>query len=114
MAGTPGKFLRGCLMVAAGIALLLLLLFAAAVGWGLYANDRAENNATAFCSAARPGQDIAVVLSRARGNGAPARGSHEGDVYRFWWYGWIFNAHQCVVTTAAGRVVSAQHVAQED
>jgi hypothetical protein len=110
----PRNTLLGCLKVALLLVLLMFLMFAGAVGWGIYANDRMQAEATAFCSAVKPGQDIASVLERARGDGAPSRSSHDGDVYRFHWQGWVFNAHECVVTTAAGRVVSAQHVAHED
>src|SRR5690348_869628 len=108
MGGALRKVLGGCLLAAAGICLLLALMLAAYVGWGVYANRRAEREAAAFCNAVKPGQDIAIVLERARGDGAPARSAHDGDAYRFWWYGMIFNARECVVTTAAGRVVSAR------
>ena len=106
--------LGGCLLAAAAFSLLLVLLFAAYVGWGVYANRRAEREAAAFCTAAKPGQPIALVLERARGEGAPARKAQDGDAYHFWWYGMIFSARECVVTTKAGRVVSAQQVVHED
>ena len=108
------KLLSGCLLAAAVISLLIAVMFAAAVGWGIYANDRAEREATAFCSAVKPGQDIAIVLERARGEGAPKRTAKDGEVYRFWWFGMIFNARECEVTTAAGRVVSARQIVQDD
>jgi hypothetical protein len=113
-AGTVRKVLGGCLLAAAGFCVLLIVLFAAYVGWGVYANQRAERQAAAFCSAAKPGQPIALVLERARGEGAPTRSAKDGEVYHFWWYGMIFNARECVVTSAAGRVVSTQQVNHED
>src|SRR6478735_8500182 len=113
MGGALRKELGGCLLAAAGISLLLALMFAAYVVWGVYANRRAERQAAAFCNSAKPGQPIAMVLERARGDGAPTRSAKDGEVYHFWWYGMIFSARECVVTTAAGRVVSAQQVAHD-
>ena len=108
------KLLVGCLLTCAALALLLVLLFAAFVGWGLYANDRAEKQATAFCRSVRPGEDIARVLERAKGEDPPKRSFQSEQVWHFYWFGMIFNAQECEVTTAGGRVQSARVVAHED
>ena len=108
------KILVGCLVAAASIVLLLVLLFAAYVAWGVYANHRADEQAKAFCAATRPGEDIARVLERAKGADAPRRSGRDGDTYRFWWYGMIFNASECAITTSGGRVVSTQFLEHRD
>ena len=114
MSGKMGKVLKGCLLVAAGLCLLVALLFAAMVGWSIYASDRAEKGATAFCAATRPGEDIARVLERARGVSAPMRHFNDGDTYYFVWQGTIFESRDCVVETSAGRVVSKRYVENRD
>jgi len=112
---TGKKVLIGCLVAAASFALLMIVLFAAYVGWGIYANDRAETEARAFCQATKPGEELARVLERAKGPNPPRRyGSDSDGVYHFYWYGMIFNAQECAVATKGGRVVSAQVIAHED
>jgi hypothetical protein len=109
------KILIGCLVAAAGFVLLIVVLFAAYVAWGIYANDRAETEARGFCQATRPGEMLEHVLERAKGPNPPDRYGNDSDgVYHFYWYGMIFNAQECAVTTAKGRVVSAQVIAHDD
>jgi hypothetical protein len=109
------KVLKGCLMAVAGISLLMALLFAAFVGWGVYANHRAESQADAFCRAVHPGEPIAEVEKRAQGTGAPGRSGKDSDeVYHYYWFGMIFTAHECRVATARGRVSSKQRFVQDD
>ncbi len=115
MAATLAKLAKGCLYVVAGISLLLALLFVAFVGWGVYANHRAETQADAFCRAVRPGEAIADVEKRARGENAPRRsGKDSDDVYHYYWYGMIFTSQECRVTTVGGRVATAKRFTQDD
>ena len=102
-------------MAVAGISLLLALLFAAFVGWGVYANHRAESQADAFCRAVRPGEAIADVEKRAQGEDAPRHSGKDSDeVYHYYWYGMIFTAQECRVSTAGGRVTSKRRFVQDD
>jgi hypothetical protein len=112
---TGKKILIGCLVAAASFALLVLVLFAAYVAWGIYANNRAQTQARAFCQATRPGEELAHVLARAKGPNPPDRFGNDSDgTYRFFWFGMIFNAQECEVTTAKGRVLSKQVLAHDD
>ena len=102
-------------MAVAGISLLLALAFATFVGWGVYANHRAESQADAFCKLVQVGEDIAGVEKRAQGEGAPKRSVKDRDeVYHYYWFGMIFTAHECRVATTQGRVASKQRLVQDD
>ena len=104
----------GCLLTCAAGALLLVLSFAAYVAWGLYANNRAAAQATAFCQRVKPGEDIARVLERAKGEDPPDRSFQHEGAWHFYWLGMIFNAQECEVAIAGDRVRSARVVAHED
>jgi len=112
--GKLRKVLGGCLMAAAGVSLLLVVLVAAAVGWGLHANGVADRQADAFCNAVKPGQQIASVLARAHEDSTLKRSFNDGGVYHFYWQGGVFYAGECEVGTAAGRVTAARRVSHDD
>src|SRR5205085_10213042 len=101
-------------LVAVGLALLFVVVVAAAVGWGLYANSVADRAANAFCQATRPGQALADLKQRAHADTAMKRSFNEGDVYHFHYQGGVFYAGECEVTVAAGRVATARTVTHDD
>jgi hypothetical protein len=113
-AGNARKVLGGCLKVAAGVSLLFVVLVAALVGWGLYANSVADRGAQAFCKATRSGEELAQLTERAHADHSMRKFYNDGDVYHFYWQGGIFYAGECEVSTAAGRVVSARQVTHDD
>jgi hypothetical protein len=112
--GKAGKVLKGCLLVAAGLSLLFVVLVAAAVGWGLYANRVADRAANAFCQATRAGESLADLKQRARADTAMKTSFNEGDVYHFYYQGGVFYAGECEVTVAAGRVATSRIVTHDD
>ena len=115
MGETLRRLGKGCLIAMAGFSLLLALLFATYVGWGVYANNRAESQADAFCRTVRPGEAIAEVEKRAQGENAPRRSGKDSDeVYHYFWYGMIFNSQECQVATARGLVTSKKRLVQDD
>jgi len=115
VAGLAGKLVKGCLMAVAGVSLFIALLFAAYVGWGVYANHRAQRQADAFCEAVRRGDDIMKVEARAKGEDGPRRSGHTSEgVYHYYWYGMIFNSQECEVSTVAGRVSATRRLVQDD
>jgi hypothetical protein len=101
-------------MFAAIVSLCFVLVVAAFVGWGLYANSVADRGAAAFCKATRNGEDLAHLKERAQADHSMRKFYNEGDVYHFYWQGGIFYAGECEVTTASGRVASSRQVTHDD
>jgi hypothetical protein len=114
MTSKARSFLAGCLKVAAGLALVLLLVVAAAVAWSLHANSVADGRAQAFCAASRPGEALAQMLQRAQADATIKQHYDEEGVHHFTWQGGMFYAAECKVKTASGRVVSALRANQDD
>lgn len=114
VAGKTSKFLRSCLLVAAGLSLLFVVLVAAAIGWGLYANSVADREANAFCKATQPGESLAGLKQRAQADTTMKHSFNEGEVYHFYYQGGVFYAGECEVTTAAGHVTTSRVVSHDD
>jgi hypothetical protein len=112
--GKASKVLKGCLLVAAGLSLLFVVLVAAAVGWGLHANSVADREAKAFCKATRTGESLPALLARAHADTTMKHHFNDGDVYHFYYQGGVFYAGECEVTTAAGRVATSRLVTHDD
>jgi hypothetical protein len=112
--GKARKLLKGCLLVAAGLSLLFVVLVAAAVGWGLHANSVADREANAFCKATQPGESLAELKQRAQADTTMKHSFNEGEVYHFYYQGGVFYAGECEVTTAAGHVASSRVVSHDD
>jgi len=112
--GKAGKVLKGCLLVAAGLSLLFVVLVGAAIGWGLYTNSVADREANAFCKATRPGESLAELEQRAHADTTMKHGFNEGEVYHFYYQGGVFYAGECEVTTTAGHVTTSRVVRHDD
>jgi hypothetical protein len=112
--GKARKLLKGCLLVAAGLSLLFVVLVAAAVGWGLHANSVADREANAFCKATQPGESLAELEQRAHADTTMKHGFNEGEVYHFYYQGGVFYAAECEVTVSTGRVAKSRIVTHDD
>ena len=108
------KGCKGCLIAAAVFAAVPVFLFAAYVGWGIYANDRAERESKAFCDAIRIGDPIARVDELARGEHAPKNRFETEDGFRYMYYGMIYTARECRVHLVEGRVTARELIVHED
>lgn len=67
----------------------------ALVAYGLYANDRAERNASAFCREAASVGAIADVVARAERESIRHYLAHQPEAYHFLFPGWVFNVGVC-------------------
>ena len=101
------KGCKGCLVAALVIAGVPVLLLVAYGVWGVYANDRAQRLATEFCAGVKPG-DTEAQLKDLAAQASPGNQFATDDGYRFLWYGMIFNASECRVKLAGGRVASKE------
>jgi hypothetical protein len=80
----------------------------------MYANERAETAAAALCAGTRIGDSIESVRARAEHADPKPRIATGPDQYRFTFQGAIFNARECVVSTAQGRVTARKTVLFND
>src|SRR5207342_1759 len=64
--GTTGKVLRGCLLAAGLLVLSMVAVVGLYIGWGLYANERAEKAANALCAGIRIGDPVDAVIAKAQ------------------------------------------------
>ena len=97
---------RGCLVTIAIFAAVPMLLVFAYVGWGVYANARAEDGSKAFCDAIRVGDPQARLDELAKGAHAPQNSFPTDDGRRYMYYGMIYTAYECRVVIVDGRVAS--------
>ena len=86
-------------------------LFAAVVGYGVYANSAAEQAARNLCANLQIGSDIDLALAggrdaRARHRGPYAREGSGAQVHDFEFQGWAFNMGVCRVGVAGGKITS--------
>jgi hypothetical protein len=91
---------------------ILVLLFAAYVGYWLYQDDRAHIAADKFCDAIATGSQASDTIDRAKSDGRRVLENQEGMAVHF--QGPIFNAYICEVTVANGKVVRRQVTAMDD
>jgi hypothetical protein len=114
MAGEARKILTGCLVAVGAFVLVLVLLLVAYGAWGAYANHRAEAAAERLCAGIRPGDRIEAVSRKAAASEPPARAIHDGDRHTFTYFGMIFSARECEVSTRDGRVTAKRVIVFDD
>lgn len=112
--GKGGKLLKGCLLAVGTLVLALLAVLGIYIGWGMYANERAETAATALCSGTRIGDSIGSVRARAERAEPKPRIASGSEQYHFTFQGAIFSARECQVSTAQGRVTARKVVVFDD
>jgi len=112
--GKIGKALKGCLLAVGTLVLALLAVLGIYIGWGMYANERAETAATALCAGTRIGDSIESVRARAERADPQPRIATGTDQYHFTFQGAIFHARECQVSTAQGRVTARKVVLFND
>lgn len=106
---------KGCLLAALLVIVLPILLLAAYIAWGLWANGRAEREAAAMCASINVGDPRSRVLELAKGEHEPGNFFPIDDKgYRLIYYGMIFNASECRVMITTDRVVSKEIVRYDD
>lgn len=104
----------GLLNLIAGFVLLLIGGFAAMVAYGIYANDRAERRAAAFCSEIAAAGRITAGLARAERDGIRYHATRSPDAYDFLFPGWVFNAAICRAEVDGDAVRSTRSWMEED
>jgi len=112
--GKTGKALKGCLLAVGALVLAVLAALGIYIGWGLYANERAETAANALCAGTRVGDRIESVRTRAEAASPKPRIAEGTDEVHFIFQGMIFNARECQVSTAQGRVTAKRVVVFND
>ena len=106
---------KGCLLIALGVILLPILLLAAYIAWGVWANGHAESEAAAVCAAVKVGDPRSRVVELSQGEHEPGNFFPIDEKgYRFIYYGMIFHASECQVMITADRVVSKEVVRFDD
>jgi len=100
------------------LVVLIILLFAGYVGYGLYAERIAERRAKMFCDSVRPGEDAEAVLARAKtADGAEERmlrwfveSGRRPRTLRVMFVGLPpFSRHTCVIE-AEQKVIKAEYL----
>jgi hypothetical protein len=104
----------GCLIAVAAIVVLVVVLFAALVGWSFYANKRAEEGARGLCARIPIGAPFATVLKEASRDPKPAREFREENKHHFMYYGQILSSRECIVDIRDGRVAAKRVQVNED
>jgi len=112
--GTTGKVLRGCLLAAGLLVLSMVAVVGLYIGWGLYANERAEKAANALCAGIRIGDPVDAVIAKAQAaDPAPRVQSGSEETY-FIYQGMIFSARECHVSTVRGRITAKRVILHDD
>lgn len=112
--GKSAKVLKGCLLAVGTLVLAVLAVLGIYIGWGMYANERAEAAATALCAGTRIGDSIESVHARAERADPKPRVASGSEQYHFTFQGAIFHARECQVSTAQGRVTARKVVLFND
>jgi hypothetical protein len=103
------------LITLAIVVLAPVLLLAAYIAWGLWANERAEREARAMCASIKVGDTRSRVQELAKGEHEPGNFFPIDDKgYKLIYYGMIFHASECRVMISADRVVSKEIIRYDD